>query len=176
MMHCLDFIKHSQLMWTAMSGGLCPQQQSPFMEITSLFQAHGRNLLSIDFDRNTRTEKIYDDHRKFTLRITYDAQGRPAIWQPSSSLAVVNVSYSSTGRLVGLHRGSMSERTEFDQQGRILSRAFVDGKVWSYSYLDKVIVNSWQFQIPSMQFQVTSMSANGFNAMCSIVYWICLYY
>lgn len=101
-------------------------------------QAHGRNLLSIDFDRNTRTEKIYDDHRKFTLRITYDAQGRPAIWQPSSSLAVVNVSYSSTGQLVGLHRGSMSERTEFDPQGRILSRSFVDGKVWSYSYLDKV--------------------------------------
>lgn len=117
---------------------------SSFMEITlrqHLFQAHGRNLLSIDFDRNTRTEKIYDDHRKFTLRITYDAQGRPAIWQPSSSLAVVNVSYSSTGRLVGLHRGSMSERTEFDQQGRILSRAFVDGKVWSYSYLDKVSVS-----------------------------------
>lgn len=32
----------------------------------------------------------------------------------------------------------MSERTEFDTQGRILSRSFVDGKVWSYSYLDKV--------------------------------------
>lgn len=32
----------------------------------------------------------------------------------------------------------MSERTEFDPQGRILSRSFVDGKVWSYSYLDKV--------------------------------------
>ncbi|KAM9470208.1 teneurin-2 isoform 2-T2 [Clarias gariepinus] len=109
-------------------------------------RAHGRNLLSIDFDRNTRTEKIYDDHRKFTLRITYDAQGRPAIWQPSSSLAVVNVSYSSTGRLVGLHRGSMSERTEFDQQGRIVSRTFVDGKVWSYSYLDKSMVLLLQSQ------------------------------
>uniref|UniRef100_A0A8C2HQ84 Teneurin-2 n=1 Tax=Cyprinus carpio TaxID=7962 RepID=A0A8C2HQ84_CYPCA len=109
-------------------------------------RAHGRNLLSVDFDRNTRTEKIYDDHRKFTLRITYDAQGRPAIWQPSSSLAVVNVSYSSTGQLVGLHRGSMSERTEFDPQGRILSRSFVDGKVWSYSYLDKSMVLLLQSQ------------------------------
>lgn len=68
----------------------------------------------------------------------YDAQGRPAMWLPSSSLAVVNVSYSTTGQLVGLQRGSMSERTEFDPQGRILSRSFVDGKVWSYSYLDKV--------------------------------------
>uniref|UniRef100_A0A8B9RKL5 Teneurin-2 n=1 Tax=Astyanax mexicanus TaxID=7994 RepID=A0A8B9RKL5_ASTMX len=97
-------------------------------------RAHGRNLLSIDFDRNTRTEKIYDDHRKFTLRITYDAQGRPAIWQPSSS------------QLVGLHRGSMSERTEFDPQGRILSRSFVDGKVWSYSYLDKSMVLLLQSQ------------------------------
>ncbi|XP_062856489.1 teneurin-2 isoform X2 [Trichomycterus rosablanca] len=109
-------------------------------------RAHGRNLLSIDFDRNTRTEKVYDDHRKFTLRITYDAQGRPAIWQPSSSLAVVNVSYSSTGRLVGLHRGSMSERTESDPHGRILSRTFVDGKVWSYSYLDKSMVLLLQSQ------------------------------
>uniref|UniRef100_A0AAY4E7H6 Teneurin-2 n=1 Tax=Denticeps clupeoides TaxID=299321 RepID=A0AAY4E7H6_9TELE len=109
-------------------------------------RAHGRNLLSIDFDRNTRTEKIYDDHRKFTLRITYDAQGRPAIWQPSSSLAVVNVSYSATGQLVGLQRGSMSERTEFDPQGRILSRSFVDGKVWSYSYLDKSMVLLLQSQ------------------------------
>lgn len=127
----------------------------------SVFQAHGRNLLSIDFDRNTRTEKIYDDHRKFTLRITYDAQGRPAIWQPSSSLAVVNVSYSSTGQLVGLHRGSMSERTEFDQQGRILSRTFVDGKVWSYSYLDKVSVCSCSGL--RVQFQVTLFS-NHFNA------------
>lgn len=68
----------------------------------------------------------------------YDAQGRPAMWLPSSSLAVVNVSYSSTGQLVGLQRGSMSERTEFDSQGRVVSRSFVDGKVWSYSYLDKV--------------------------------------
>lgn len=113
-----------------------------FLKLTSAFfpslKAHGRNLLSIDFDRNTRTEKIYDDHRKFTLRIMYDAQGRPAMWLPSSSLAVVNVSYSTTGQLVGLQRGSMSERTEFDPQGRILSRSFVDGKVWSYSYLDKV--------------------------------------
>ncbi|XP_065143605.1 teneurin-2 isoform X2 [Paramisgurnus dabryanus] len=103
-------------------------------------RAHGRNLLSIDYDRNTRTEKIYDDHRKFTLRIIYDAQGRPATWLPSSSLALVNVSYSSTGRLVGLQRGSMSEKSEFDTFGRILSRTFVDGKVWSFSYLDKSMV------------------------------------
>uniref|UniRef100_A0A8C9T6T6 Teneurin-2 n=1 Tax=Scleropages formosus TaxID=113540 RepID=A0A8C9T6T6_SCLFO len=109
-------------------------------------RAHGRNLLSIDFDRNTRTEKIYDDHRKFTLRIMYDAQGRPAMWLPSSSLAVVNVSYSTTGQLVGLQRGSMSERTEFDPFGRILSRSFVDGKVWSYSYLDKSMVLLLQSQ------------------------------
>uniref|UniRef100_A0A3Q3WJ75 Uncharacterized protein n=1 Tax=Mola mola TaxID=94237 RepID=A0A3Q3WJ75_MOLML len=109
-------------------------------------RAHGRNLLSIDFDRNTRTEKIYDDHRKFTLRIMYDAQGRPAMWLPSSSLAVVNVSYSTTGQLVGLQRGSMSERTEFDPQGRIVSRSFVDGKVWSYSYLDKSMVLLLQSQ------------------------------
>ena len=92
----------------------------------------------MDFDRTTRTEKLYDDHRKFTLRIIYDAQGRPVTWLPSSSLAVVNVSYSSTGRLIGLQRGGMSQRSEFDTFGRLVSRSFVDGKVWKFSYLDKV--------------------------------------
>lgn len=137
---------------------------------TIFFQAHGRNLLSIDFDRNTRTEKIYDDHRKFMLRITYDAQGRPAIWQPSSSLAVVNVSYSSTGRLVGLHRGSMSERTEFDQQGRILSRTFVDGKVWSYSYLDKVSVSVAAEACQQLALKITYCYYTG---LCMVVYTRC---
>lgn len=67
------------------------------------------------------------------------------MWLPSSSLAVVNVSYSPTGQLVGLQRGSMSERTEFDSQGRVVSRSFVDGKVWSYSYLDKVSASIFVF-------------------------------
>lgn len=106
--------------------------------LTYVFQAHNRNLISVDFDRNTRTEKIYDDHRKFTLRIIYDAQGRPATWLPSSSLALVNVTYAPSGRLLGLQRGSMSEKRDFDTFGRILSRTFVDGKVWSFSYPDKV--------------------------------------
>lgn len=94
--------------------------------------------MSIDYDRNIRTEKIYDDHRKFTLRIIYDQVGRPFLWLPSSGLAAVNVSYFFNGRLAGLQRGAMSERTDIDKQGRIVSRMFADGKVWSYSYLDKV--------------------------------------
>lgn len=103
-------------------------------------QVHGRNLLSIDFDRNSHTEKIYDDHRKFTLRIVYDQLGRPLLWLPSSGLAPVNVSYFFNGRLSGLQRGAMSERTEMDKQGRIISRSFADGKTWSYTYLEKVFV------------------------------------
>ncbi|MEJ1289102.1 hypothetical protein NN561_020140 [Cricetulus griseus] len=109
-------------------------------------QVHGRNLLSIDYDRNIRTEKIYDDHRKFTLRIIYDQVGRPFLWLPSSGLAAVNVSYFFNGRLAGLQRGAMSERTDIDKQGRIVSRMFADGKVWSYSYLDKSMVLLLQSQ------------------------------
>ncbi|XP_039209345.1 teneurin-2 isoform X2 [Crotalus tigris] len=109
-------------------------------------RVHGRNLLSIDYDRNIRTEKIYDDHRKFTLRIIYDQLGRPFLWLPSSGLAAVNVSYFSNGRLAGLQRGAMSERTEIDKQGRIIARMFADGKVWSYTYLEKSMVLLLQSQ------------------------------
>ncbi|XP_069496010.1 teneurin-4 isoform X4 [Ambystoma mexicanum] len=104
-------------------------------------RVHNRNLLSIDFDRVTRTEKIYDDHRKFTLRILYDQAGRPNLWSPSSSrLNGVNVTYSSGGHVAGIQRGTMSERMEYDQAGRIISRIFADGKAWSYTYLEKSMV------------------------------------
>ncbi|TNM86187.1 hypothetical protein fugu_008458, partial [Takifugu bimaculatus] len=58
-------------------------------------RVNGRNLLSVDYDRSLRTEKIYDDHRKFQLKIIYDTQGHPTLWVPSSKLLSVNLTYSS---------------------------------------------------------------------------------
>uniref|UniRef100_A0A3B4ZJY0 Teneurin-4 n=1 Tax=Stegastes partitus TaxID=144197 RepID=A0A3B4ZJY0_9TELE len=103
-------------------------------------RVHNRNLLSLDFDRITRTEKVYDDHRKFTLRIHYDHAGRPTLWAPSSRLNGVNVTYSSGGHVAGIQRGTMSVRMEYDQNGRIISQIFADGKSWSYTYLEKSMV------------------------------------
>ncbi|XP_053702801.1 teneurin-4 isoform X2 [Synchiropus splendidus] len=103
-------------------------------------RVHNRNLLSLDFDRITRTEKVYDDHRKFTLRIHYDQAGRPTLWAPSSRLNGVNVTYSPGGHVAGIQRGTMSVRMEYDQKGRITSQTFADGKSWSYTYLDKSMV------------------------------------
>lgn len=108
-----------------------------FSSLLFLLQVHNRNLLSLDFDRVTRTEKIYDDHRKFTLRILYDQSGRPSLWSPSSRLNGVNVTYSPGGHIAGVQRGIMSERMEYDQAGRITSKIFADGKTWSYTYLEK---------------------------------------
>ncbi|XP_070769257.1 teneurin-3 isoform X7 [Enoplosus armatus] len=103
-------------------------------------RVNGRNLLSVDYDRTLRTEKIYDDHRKFLLKIIYDTQGHPTLWVPSSKLLSVNLTYSSTGQVTGLQRGPTTEKWEYDSQGRIISRVFADGKTWSYTYLDKSMV------------------------------------
>ncbi|XP_036392112.1 teneurin-4 isoform X3 [Megalops cyprinoides] len=103
-------------------------------------RVHNRNLLSLDFDRITRTEKVYDDHRKFTLRIHYDQAGRPTLWAPSSRLNGINVTYSPGGHIAGIQRGTMSVRMEYDQNGRIISQTFADGKSWSYTYLEKSMV------------------------------------
>uniref|UniRef100_A0A8C2FVU6 Teneurin-3 n=1 Tax=Cyprinus carpio TaxID=7962 RepID=A0A8C2FVU6_CYPCA len=103
-------------------------------------RVNGRNLLSVDYDRSLRTEKIYDDHRKFLLKIVYDASGHPTLWVPSSKLMSVNLTYSSTGQVTSIQRGPTVERAEYDSQGRIVSRTFADGKTWSYTYLDKSMV------------------------------------
>ncbi|KAK9981184.1 hypothetical protein ABG768_000741 [Culter alburnus] len=103
-------------------------------------RVNGRNLLSVDYDRSLRTEKIYDDHRKFLLKIVYDASGHPTLWVPSSKLMSVNLTYSSSGQVTSIQRGPTIERVEYDSQGRIVSRTFADGKTWSYTYLDKSMV------------------------------------
>ncbi|XP_076878792.1 teneurin-1-like isoform X2 [Brachyhypopomus gauderio] len=102
-------------------------------------RAHNRNLLSIDFDQATRVGKIYDDHRKFTLRILYDQLGRPILWSPSSKYNEVNVTYSATGLVTNIQRGNWSERLEYDN-GRVVSRAWVNGKIWSYSFVEKSVL------------------------------------
>uniref|UniRef100_A0A8C2K937 Teneurin-3 n=1 Tax=Cyprinus carpio TaxID=7962 RepID=A0A8C2K937_CYPCA len=103
-------------------------------------RVNGRNLLSVDYDRSLRTEKIYDDHRKFLLKIVYDASGHPTLWVPSSKLMSVNLTYSGTGQVTSIQRGPTVERVEYDSQGRIVSRTFADSKTWSYTYLDKSMV------------------------------------
>ncbi|XP_060691053.1 teneurin-3 isoform X2 [Hemiscyllium ocellatum] len=103
-------------------------------------RVNGRNLLSIDFDRTTRTERIYDDHRKFQLRILYDLSGHPTLWLPSSRLTAVNITYSLTGQISSIQRGPLGEKLEYDNKGRIMSRMLTDGKTWSYTYLDKSMV------------------------------------
>uniref|UniRef100_A0A4X2K1S5 Teneurin-1 n=1 Tax=Vombatus ursinus TaxID=29139 RepID=A0A4X2K1S5_VOMUR len=103
-------------------------------------RAHNRNLLSIDFDHITHTGKIYDDHRKFTLRILYDQTGRPILWSPISRYNEVNITYSHSGLVTYIQRGTWTEKMEYDQGGKIISRTWADGKIWSYTYLEKSVM------------------------------------
>ncbi|KAL2095166.1 hypothetical protein ACEWY4_009885 [Coilia grayii] len=101
-------------------------------------RAHNRNVLSIDFNQATRVGKIYDDHRKFTLRIQYDQLGRPVLWSPSK-YNEVNVSYSPAGLVSSIQRGNWTERREYDS-GKLISRTWANGKSWSYTYLEKSVM------------------------------------
>ncbi|KAI5624951.1 teneurin-3 isoform X2, partial [Silurus asotus] len=103
-------------------------------------RVNGRNILSVDYDRTLKTERIYDDHRKFLLKISYDVTGLPAVWTPSSKLLPVNVSRRSNGQLSAIQWGSVVKRFEYDEQGRIRTQVFPDGKTWSFTYLEKSMV------------------------------------
>lgn len=103
-----------------------------------LNQAHNRNVLSIDYNQATRVGKIYDDHRKFTLRVQYDEHGLPVLWTPSK-YSEVKVSYTTTGLVSVIQRGNWSERRDYDN-GRLVSRTWANGNTWSYTFMDKVRV------------------------------------
>uniref|UniRef100_A0A8D0H4F4 Teneurin-1 n=1 Tax=Sphenodon punctatus TaxID=8508 RepID=A0A8D0H4F4_SPHPU len=113
-------------------------------------RAHNRNLLSIDFDHVTRTGKIYDDHRKFTLRILYDLMGRPILWSPISKYNEVNITYSHSGLVTYIQRGTWTAKMEYDPSGRIISRTWADGKIWYYTYLEKSVI----LLLPSQRYYI----------------------
>uniref|UniRef100_A0A4W4DYT4 Teneurin transmembrane protein 1 n=1 Tax=Electrophorus electricus TaxID=8005 RepID=A0A4W4DYT4_ELEEL len=100
-------------------------------------RAHSRNVLSIDYSQASRVGKIYDDHRKFTLRVQYDERGRPTLWAPSR-YSEVRVSYTPDGLIASIQRGNWSERREYDN-GRLSTRTWASGKTWSYTFLEKSV-------------------------------------
>ncbi|XP_048370698.1 teneurin-1 [Sphaerodactylus townsendi] len=148
-------------------------------------RAHNRNLLSIDFDHLTRTGKIYDDHRKFTLRILYDQAGRPILWSPISKYNEVNITYSHSGLVTYIQRGTWTEKMEYDPSGKIISRTWADGKIWSYTYLEKSVIlllhsqRRYIFEYDQSDYLLSvtmpSMVRHSFQTMLSVGYYRNLY-
>ncbi|XP_035680810.1 teneurin-3-like isoform X4 [Branchiostoma floridae] len=95
---------------------------------------NGINVLSLEYDREARSERIYDDHLKFMLTINYNEAGRPIKWVSNDELAPVNVSYDSSGRMTGWQWSDMVEQWQYDRQGRTSVRTEADGLAWSYTY------------------------------------------
>nr|XP_034957954.1 teneurin-1 isoform X2 [Zootoca vivipara] len=148
-------------------------------------RAHNRNLLSIDFDHITRTGKIYDDHRKFTLRILYDQAGRPILWSPLNKYNEVNITYSHSGLVTFIQRGTWTEKMEYDPGGKIISRTWADGKIWSYTYLEKSVMlllhsqRRYIFEYDQSDYLLSvtmpSMVRHSFQTMLSVGYFRNLY-
>uniref|UniRef100_A0A8D0C2V1 Teneurin-1 n=1 Tax=Salvator merianae TaxID=96440 RepID=A0A8D0C2V1_SALMN len=144
-----------------------------------------RNLLSIDFDHITRTGKIYDDHRKFTLRILYDQAGRPVLWSPMNKYNEVNITYSHSGLVTYIQRGTWTEKMEYDSDGKIISRTWADGKIWSYTYLEKSVMlllhsqRRYIFEYDQSDYLLSvtmpSMVRHTFQTMLSVGYYRNLY-
>lgn len=70
--------------------------------------------------------------------------------------------------MAGIQRGTMSVRMEYDQNGRITSQIFADGKSWSYTYLEKVcivvvMINKWCTVLHSHGYRQTPPGWNKTN-------------
>uniref|UniRef100_A0A8C4NBS7 EGF-like domain-containing protein n=1 Tax=Eptatretus burgeri TaxID=7764 RepID=A0A8C4NBS7_EPTBU len=100
-------------------------------------RVNGRNILSIDYNQQTRTEKIYDDHRKFMMHVTYNSQGLPALWLTANKLKPLNLTYSAQGQLLVAKHGASAQKLQYDGFGRVISHTFPDGRMWTFTYPEK---------------------------------------
>lgn len=79
---------------------------------------------------------------------------------------------SSSGQVTGLQRGPTTERWEYDSQGRIISRVFADGKMWSYTYLDKVQENHTRIDHCGASVRVSHLKNYLYSELQEIFLWL----
>uniref|UniRef100_A0A8C4Q245 Uncharacterized protein n=1 Tax=Eptatretus burgeri TaxID=7764 RepID=A0A8C4Q245_EPTBU len=73
------------------------QREGRIILLGQRLRVQDRNLLSLDYDRGEHAQKIYDDHRRFLLRVLHDRASRPTVWLPGDHLASLNLTYAPGG-------------------------------------------------------------------------------
>lgn len=94
---------------------------------------NGRNILTLDYSQKTKQSKIYDDHTKFVLHVSYDDKGQPYQWSSSGDNAFANLTYDRFGHATVWNRGRQTEQLWFDVYGQIMKRQTSAEGTWVYA-------------------------------------------
>ncbi|XP_077984531.1 teneurin-3-like [Glandiceps talaboti] len=113
------------------------KQQRTIQVVGRRLRINGVNVLTLEYNRFTRLETFQNADNSPQLFIEHNSNGLPTEWVPlheNQLMKSVHVDYNYEGRVLSWKRGSLFENTEYDNQGRVVSKHFSDGSVWRFSY------------------------------------------
>ncbi|XP_014674084.1 PREDICTED: teneurin-m-like [Priapulus caudatus] len=108
-------------------------------QIGRRLKQNGDSMLTVEFDRETGNETLFNKEQEQLLTIKYNQAGQPvsllpthADWEP------VILSYNSAGRLEEWRHGNVYEEYNYDRTGRLLLVRYSGNEELAYTYGDNV--------------------------------------
>ena len=97
-------------------------------------QINGENLLSIEYDRNTHIETIFNYQNEEIINIRYNLAGQPLYFLPSNHFNAVNITYGKHGHIVTWQRGNQYVENEYNDKGLVTSKKLANRGAYRYIY------------------------------------------
>lgn len=113
--------------------------QRSIAKVGKKLRVNGENLLTMEYDRETKSVSVFMDDKIELLNVTYDSSGRPIKWAPRSELFTeVELEYDRFSRLSQWKWGDITETYNFDRAGRLNEIKYSDGSSLVYSFKDMI--------------------------------------
>lgn len=96
---------------------------------------NGENLLTVEYERTSHSETVYNEEREDILRVEYNGAGQPTRFYPTGPIEGLNVSYDAQGRMQMWQRGVRTVINIYDEEtGNLHETRLADGSVYKYTY------------------------------------------
>lgn len=104
-------------------------------------QQNGDNVLTVEYDRETGNETLFNKDQEPLLAIKYNLAGQPVALVPSmQGWQPVTLSYNSVGLLEEWIHGDVYEEYSYDRTGRLLLVRYSGSEELAYAYGDNALV------------------------------------
>ncbi|XP_065204844.1 teneurin-m isoform X4 [Planococcus citri] len=107
------------------------------IQVGRKLRINGQNLLTLEYDRESKTMAVFLDDHVELLNVTYDRTARPVKWIPkNSAFAGVQLEYDRFSRLSVWRWGALTEKYGYDRAGRLSEIRYADDTSTVYAFKD----------------------------------------
>ncbi|XP_063415376.1 teneurin-m-like isoform X2 [Mytilus trossulus] len=95
---------------------------------------NGENLLTVQYDRETHTEKIMKKDLQEIITIQYDDSGLPTSFSPANGHHALNITYRQDGHISHWQYGEIREQRIYNDAGLLQERLSSSGAPYTFRY------------------------------------------